>query len=259
MHFSYQRGGKPMPIHDWTRVDAGLFHDFHQGWTFTLRNALNAGVLPAGYFALLEQNIRGPIPDVLTLHLSPGNEVEPRGPAGLAVATAPPRTRLVRRTEADVYAGKANRITVRHRHGDVVAVIEVVSPGNKGSRAEFRSFIQKSADLIRQGVHLLVIDLFPPSKRDPQGVHKALWDEFTEEDFELPPGKPLTLAAYDAGPPHVAYVESVAVGDPLPDMPLFLEPGIYVPAPLERTYQATWDVFPAALKGLLEANEPPGA
>ena len=51
-----------MPIHDWTRVDAGLFHDFHQRWTVSLSNALNAGVLPADYFALVEQNIRGPIP-----------------------------------------------------------------------------------------------------------------------------------------------------------------------------------------------------
>jgi hypothetical protein len=39
----------------------------------------------------------------------------------------------------------------------------------------------------------------------------------------------------------------------LPDMPLFLKPEAYVPAPLEATYQTTWAVFPAALKGLLEA------
>jgi hypothetical protein len=62
-----------MPIHDWTRVDAGLFHDFHQSWTIALRNAMNAGLLPSDYFALVEQNIRGPIPDVLTLRLSSGS------------------------------------------------------------------------------------------------------------------------------------------------------------------------------------------
>src|SRR5262249_5284976 len=103
--------------------------------------------------------------------------------------------RLIRRKEADIYARKANRITVRRRHGDVVAVIEIVSPGNKASRNELRAFVEKTSDLIRQDVHLLVIDLFPPSKRDPQGIHKAIWDEFVEEDFELPPDRPLTLAA----------------------------------------------------------------
>jgi hypothetical protein len=244
-----------MPVHDWTRVDAGLFHDFHQTWTVALRNALNAGGLPPNYFALVEQRVRGPIPDVLTLKLTPGPPEPSNGTVALAVATTPPRARLVRRHEAEIYGRKANRITVRHRHGDVVAVIEIVSPGNKASQSEFRSFIEKSADLIKQGVHRLVIDLFPPGPRDPQGLYKAIWDEFQEEDFALPPDKPLTLAAYDAGPPRVAYAEFVAVGDPLPDMPLFLKPEVYVPAPLEATYQTTWAAFPAALKGLL--GEPP--
>jgi hypothetical protein len=227
-----------MPIHDWTRVDAGLFHDFHQSWTVALCNSLNIGTLPADYFALVEQSIRGPIPDVLTLRLCSDSD---RGDdPGL-------------RAEVDSYLRKANRVTVRHRHGDVVAVIEIVSPGNKASRAEFRTLVEKSAELIRQGIHLLVIDLFPPGKRDPQGIHKAIWDEFQEdENFELPPETPLTLASYDAGPECVAYVEFIGVGDCLPEMPLFLRPGVYVPGPLEETYQTAWSNFPAALKGLLE-------
>ena len=241
-----------MPIHDWTRVDAGLFHAFHQRWISALCDALNLGGLPPTYFALPEQRIKGPIPDVLTLNLSPGAEESSNGTTGLAVATAPPRTRLVRRTEPEIYAGKANRITVRHRHGDIVAVIEIVSPGNKGSRSEVRDFAQKTADLLRQNVHLLVIDLFPPGPRDPHGIHKVIWDEFQEEDFELPPDKPLTLASYEAGTERVAYIEPVAVGDVLFDMPLFLKPGFYVPAPLEATYQTTWKAFPAVLKRLLE-------
>jgi hypothetical protein len=63
----------------------------------------------------------------------------------------------------------------------------------------------------------------------------------------------LTLASYDAGPPAVAYVEPVAVGDALPDMPLFLKPGFYVPVLLEATYQETGSYFPAPMKRLLEA------
>jgi hypothetical protein len=173
------------------------------------------------------------------------------------VATAPPRTRLIRRNEADVYATRANRITVRHRHGRVVAVIKIVSPGNKGSRNELRAFVEESAELIRQEVNLLVIDLFPPAKRDPQGIHKAIWDEFVEEDFAVPPDRPLTLVSCDAGPERVACVESVAVGDVLPDMPLFLKPEHYVPAPLEATYGETWKLFPTPLMRLLE-GPPPG-
>ena len=99
-----------------------------------------------------------------------------------------------------------------------------------------------------------IIDLFPPTKRDPKGTHKAIWDEFQEEELELPPDKPLTLVSYDAGldQDRVAYVEFVAVGDAFPDMPLFLKSEVYVPAPLEETYQTTWNVFPAPMKRLLE-------
>jgi hypothetical protein len=28
-----------MPIHDWTRVDAGIFHDFHLAWIAEIREA----------------------------------------------------------------------------------------------------------------------------------------------------------------------------------------------------------------------------
>jgi len=240
-----------MPIHDWTRVDAGLFHDFHQGWTVALCNALNGGVLPHGYFALVERRVQEPAPDVLPLIVTTGAGSAGEGTVPLAGTTAPPRTRFVFRSpETAVYVPKANRISVRHRDGDAVALIEIVSPGNKGSRNEMRAFVEKSADLIRHGVHLLVVDLFPPGKRDPQGVHKAIWDEFMEEDFELPPDKPLTVASYDASG-RVAYVEPVGVGDVLPDAPLFLKPETYVPCPLEASYRAAWEHFPAALKGLL--------
>lgn len=242
-----------MPVHDWTRVDAGLFHAFHQGWTIALCNALNAGGLPPGYFALPEQVISGPIPDVLALRQLPQAGPAPESSGGQAVMTGPPQTRFVQRAESDHYARMANRITVRHEHGRVIAVIEIVSPGNKDSRHALQTFVRKMTDLLDQGIHLLVVDLLPPSHRDPQGIHKVIWDEIAEEPFVLPPDKPLTLVAYEAGPVKVAYVEPVSVGESLPDMPLFLDRGIHVPAPLEASYRTTWDAFPAALKGLLEA------
>lgn len=244
-----------MPIHDWTRVDAGLFHAFHHSWITALSAALNGGVLPPNYFALPEQVIRGPIPDVLALKLAPKRGSEPaEETGGVAVATAPPKVGWSQRIEGEIYAGRANRIAVRHRHGQIVAVVEIVSPGNKLNVAALRAFVQKAADLIQQGVHLLVIDLFPPTKRDPDGIHKSIWDEFEDQPFERPASKPLTVSAYDSGPDRTAYVEFAAVGDQVPDMPLFLRPEHYVLAPLDATYAATWAVFPAALKGLLEGD-----
>jgi hypothetical protein len=94
--------------------------------------------------------------------------------------------------------------------------------------------VDKAAGLIRRDVHLLVIDLFPPGKRDPQGIYEAIWGEFEEEEFALPLDTPLTLLAVDARS-RVAYAEFTAVGHALPDMPLFLEADFYVQAPLEPT------------------------
>jgi hypothetical protein len=248
--------GGVMPIHDWTRVDAGLFHAFHQRWIGSLCDALNMGGLPPDYFALAEQSIRGPIPDVLTLQLKAGKTPPPNaGSQGITVAVAPPQVRMVQTSEVSIYARKADRVTVRHRHGEVVAVIEIVSPGNKASISELRAFVEKTSSLIQQGINVLVIDLFPPTKRDPRGIHAAIWDEIDNDEPTLPADKPLALASYDAGPVKTAYVEPVAVGDVLPDMPLFLKPEFYVPVPLEATYQTTWRVFPTALKTLFEPTQ----
>src|SRR4051794_17467789 len=159
-----------MPIHDWTRVPAGVFHDFHQAWTIGLRNALNHGLLPKGYAALVEQRAAGLVPDVLTL----GRRGERQLDEGGAVVTAvPPRTQMVFRAEDEMAAARANRIAIHHPLGEVVAVIEIVSPGNKSSRAALQAFVDKTVEFLRHGVHALVIDLFPPSARDPQGIHKA--------------------------------------------------------------------------------------
>ena len=44
-----------MPIHDWTRVDTGIFHDFHHAWIEELKRGLNRGLLPPDHYALAEQ------------------------------------------------------------------------------------------------------------------------------------------------------------------------------------------------------------
>jgi hypothetical protein len=245
-----------MPIHDWTRVRAGRFHHFHQRWIGAIGDALNAGRLPAGYIALTEQITGGPEPDVIALKL-PDQPTAPNG-VGLRVAENPPQVRFRTESEASGYARRADRVAIRHADGDLVAVIEIVSPGNKDTRHAVRAFTRKAVEFLRNGVHLLVVDLFPPNRRNPQGFHKAVWDHVREEDFQLPPDKPLTLAAYSTGARIAGYVEPVAVGDPLPNMPLFLTPDDYIPCPLEETYTTAWAVFPAALKGILEANDPPG-
>jgi hypothetical protein len=250
-----------MPIHDWTRVTAGIFHHFHQRWIGEISDALNDGRLPPDFYALAEQVAGDFGPDVLALQIdapdagTTSGEPSLNGDQGTMTITAsPPRVHYTAQTEMDQYALKQSTLIVRHTSGDrIIALIEIVSPGNKSSRYGLRSFIEKAAAALYRGYHLLLLDLQPPTPRDPQGIHGALWEEIADASYRAPANKPLTLAAYDAGPPKTAYVEPVAVGDPLPDMPLFLASERYVPVPLEATYQAAWRSVPQRWRRVLEA------
>ena len=242
-----------MPIHDWTRVPAGLFHHFHQDWSIEIARELNRGRLPTGFSALVEQRSGPRESDVLAIE-SAGEAVRLEPDRGGAVIAEPPVTRIVRRTAKELYSLRANRIVVRHHLGRIVAVMEIVSPGNKDGRAALRDFVEKTVDFLRAGIHVLVVDVFPPTPRDPSGIHKPIWDEFEEEEFALPEGKDRLLVSYQTGGQRVAYIEPVGVGEELPDMPLFLTGDLHIMAPLERTYRAAWEASPRALQAAVETG-----
>jgi hypothetical protein len=243
-----------MPIHDWTRVPAGLFHHFHQDWSIEIARALNRGILPKGISALVEQRAGPRESDVLAIEKQTNPPHASTGPGGSVATLDRPVTRIVRRTNKEIWWDRANRIVVRHHLDRIVSVIEILSPGNKDSRAALRDFVEKTIDFLRKGIHVLIVDLFPPTPRDPFGIHKLIWDEIEEEDFAFPVGKDRILASYETGGERAAYVEPVAVGDMLLDMPLFLTNYLHVMVPLEPTYQATWDASPEEMRIAVETG-----
>ncbi len=195
-------------------------------------------------------------PDVLTLQaVAPTREVAAGGASSTtAVALAPPKVRFTATATLDEYALKQRTLVIRHSSDDrIVALIEIVSSGNKSSRHALRSLVERAAAALVHGYHLLLLDLQPPGPRVPHGIHGALWEEIGDEPYAAPTDKPLTLAAYAAGSFTRAYVEPVAVGDVLPDMPLFLEPESYVSVPLEAVYQAAWRGVSWRWRSALEA------
>jgi hypothetical protein len=247
-----------MPIHDWRRVDAGIFHDFHHSWIEEIKRCLNRGLLPHDYYALAEQITGNLGPDVLTLARpvkgsALANRSLPGG--GIAIATSPPKVRFQARSERDIYARKAKAVVIRHRsRRQVIAMVEIVSPGNKSGQSELGAFVQKADQALLAGIHLLIVDLFPPTRRDPHGIHRAIWGEGREGDFALPCDKPLNCVSYVGSPVVEVFLEPVAVGDLLPEMPLFLTPESYVPVPLESTYRSAWEAVPAFWQEALTTN-----
>ncbi len=245
-----------MPMHDWTKVEPGIFHAFHHRWISALSDVLNGGALPADYYALPEQVAAGFGPDVLTLQEPPlDNSPAADGAGGATTATrlqTRPRTRFTAETDAEFYRRKKSSVVVRHVSGDrIVAMIEIVSPGNKSNRHAFRAFVDKACELLEHRIHLLIADPFPPGIRDPCGVHAAIWEQIQDNPFQPPADEPLTLVAYECDLTTRAYIETVAVGQVLPDMPLFLEPNGCIMVPLEATYETAFAVMPRRWRTIL--------
>jgi hypothetical protein len=161
-----------MPIHDWTKVDAGIFHAFHLHWIASIDGALNAGLLPPDYYSLPEQVLGLGNPDVLALQLTiPNAQSTPLAngsltqsdSSGVAVATVPPKTRFTDQTDDSSVARKTRSVVIRHVSGHrIVTLIEIVSPSNKSSKSELESLVKKAVEFLRNGIHLIILDLFPP-------------------------------------------------------------------------------------------------
>lgn len=231
-------------------------HDFHLAWITEIRNVLNGGLLPPEYYAQAEQMI-GPLgPDVLTLHRP--DEATPAlepGKSGLAVASAPPRVRFRAEAEIGEYTSKRRTLVIRHASGDrIIALIEIVSPGNKAARFAMQTLVDKAVDALGRGYHLFIVDLFPPGRRDPEGIHGLVWSRITDEQYVQPKEEPLTLVSYLVGPRIVAYIEPTAVGRILADMPLFLDAEVYVNVPLEDTYDRAYRGVPRRWQRVLEGS-----
>lgn len=244
-----------MPAHDWTLVEAGIFHDSHTVWIGHLRTALNEGVLPEGYYALAEQHAGRPITDVLTLQSSPSSQEPaplPPDTGGTAVAEAPHRVRH-RETIGATLLARRRSLAIRHVSGHrLVALLEIVSPGNKDRACH----VDKAVAALDAGIHLLIVDLFPPGSNDPGGLHSMIRQrlELADKAYSVPATEPMTMASYAAGPRIEVYLENCAVGESLPDMPLFLRPDRYVTVRLQATYDQAYRGFPSFWRQFLESR-----
>jgi len=263
-----------MPGHDWTQVVAGNFHDFHQKWIISLCDLLSNGLLPEDYYALAEQRAKGPIPDLLTLEYGDPNESEehslrdtrsepfirsaPEGnqSGALLVEEVPPNVRFLGELEdADFYAWQADTVTVRHAKGDrVVAYVEIISPGNKSNHLAIKKYGQKLMEALMRGCQFLMIDILPPGRFDPDGLHAAVWP-FGAGDCVVTADEPFGMASYRSkGDPYL-FFERCGLGQPLPDMPLFITPETYVNLPLEQSYSRAWQSVPTRWRRVMAPEE----
>jgi hypothetical protein len=122
----------------------------------------------------------------------------------------------------------------------LVAAIELVSPGNKDRPDVRRAFAAKCASYLHRGVSLIIMDVVTDRRAN---LHNALADllEWPPET-RLPADPSLYAVAYrpvlrEGRAETDLWPATVAVGEPLPTLPLRLTGDIFVPVEFEATYQ----------------------
>jgi hypothetical protein len=238
-----------MPIHDWTRVESRVFHDFHNTWLIELKKSLNGGVLPPGHYALTDVRVGITGPDVATFRATPSSPTAPSPVAPAVALVERPTGRPVRRQ------ARPRTVRVFESSGhQLVAVVELVSAANKDRRGRVRQFAEKVYAYLTSGVHVMVVDLLPPTPSAPNGFHPEIWSYFGRPRYVPPADAPLTLVGYRAdGDDPRAYIEPTAVGRVLTPMPLFLSGAVFVDVPLEETYLRAFAETPSEWRRVLEA------
>lgn len=174
-----------------------------------------------------------------------------------AVSGAPAGVVLQELAPPEVYAAMARRIVVKDgaHDDDVVAVIELVSRGNKTSRPDRDRFVEKTLSILHEGVSLVIIDLQAATATVPSGFHDLVSRAYGEEPPSRSADRPLEAIAYEVLESRTvrSHVVPLACGDALPEMPVFLRPRRFVRLPLERTYSEAFQGLPAQFRRVLEA------
>ena len=253
-------------------MSAGTYHGFHMEWIIAMKHALNGGILPPSVYADTEQQASRYEADVLALERFPKDNPEEEVPAGgpfdggeggvatLARATRP-RLSVEREADPDAfYAIKRRTLALRHVSGDrLVALIELASPSNKDRRSSVERFIGKAVAALEAGVHVAVIDLFPPRRFDtPGGLVGQVAEAAGFAPLDLPETKPLCVGGFEADRPARLYAEPLAVGDVPPDLPLFLAPEFHVNVPLASTYAEAYAATPKRWRDVIEGGAKSG-
>jgi hypothetical protein len=207
------------------------WESFHARWAAALADALNAGLLPPGYFAEMQVTLGGGRieVDVPTLEESGNGVAAGAGPsAGGATATltvaawAPPAPAL----ELPAAFPDEVEVLVFHSEGGptLVGAIELVSPRNKDRPEARRAFAVKCLAYLQQGVGLILVDVVTTRRAN---LHDELVALLGENGAGLPGGPLLYAAAYrpfrrDEAGRIAVWPAPLAVGQPLPEMPLWV-------------------------------------
>jgi hypothetical protein len=217
---------------------------FHSFWASAIAQQLLQEVLPAGFFAEPHTKLG------TTVEIDVGTFRRARlGKAIGGVATkvyAPPQPELT--VALDLSDPDLFEIQIRRAKGGsrLVAAIELVSPANKDRKQHIQQFVLKCASYLREGVSVVIVDIVTSRTRN---LYADLL-EFLEVTEKRTPKRDQPLYAVALRTVSrankirlQAWPRTLALGEPLPTLPLWLAKDFAIPLDLERSYSFSYETL----------------
>lgn len=210
----------------------------HGQWPAMIVMQLNA-TLPERYVAGPLVHLGSEIEiDVATFEKAGRNpaDVTPSAGWNLAAPSMVVETELLKIDDYEV------QVFDRKHQRRLVAVIELVSPSNKDRPETRHVFTAKCEALLRKGVSVAIVDVVTSRTAN---LYSEMLELVGQRDETLGPTPPSTYAAacrwISRGRKHVleSWSYRLAVGQPLPTLPIWLAENFAVPLDLDASYDAT--------------------
>lgn len=238
-----------MPLRDHFRSpldDRRSWQELHGQWPAMIVVALSR-ILPRRYVAGPHVHL-GTFFEIDVASYEEDESILPAAETGTdlsGVATAlwaPPQPSLAVATDLPDQDEYEVRIYDDRRDHRLVAAIEIVSPANKDRPEHRRMFVAKCAALLRQQVSVAIVDVVTTRRFNLYG---DLLELIGQTDPFLAPEPPSLYAAAcrwrreGVSPWLETWTHALAVGQPLPTLPLWLTDNLAVPLELEASYEDT--------------------
>ena len=134
------------------------------------------------------------------------------------------------------------RVFDQERGSRLVAAIEIVSPANKDRPEHRRAFVAKCEALLQEQVSVTIVDVVTTR-------HGNMFGDLLQSIGQtVAPQGPETASLYAAASRGTkrdekwlleSWVYTLAIGEPLPTLPLWLSDDLAVPLGLEASYEET--------------------
>ena len=217
------------------------WRSFHGAWAAALARLLNQGVLPAGYYAVPLVDHDGPV-EIDVAALRERDAPHAVGEPAALPTWAPPAPGVA--VAIELPPADAVEVQVFVDDGDprLAAAIELISPRNKDRPRARQAFAVKCVGYLQQGSGVVVVDTVTTRRADLNAAILALLGAEAAAVM-APPA--LSAASYRAvgregGPQELQlWPAALALGQPLPTLPLWIAGDFSVPLDLDASYRAT--------------------